>query len=229
VDELSALQASGLFGESSLAELSPLLPALRRRAFARGAYLWHAGDPTGLAVVVLTGLLKSRHIGSDGRELVISLCGPLESVGGYHLFETDTVRKYDAIAVERSECVVIARDMLMYQLEHNARLVRRLAASLLRMMVRETAAAMETPAAGDLEGRLTHRLLELAARHGQAVDGGVLIPFALTQSLLAGLVGGSREKVNRALSRLVDEGMVSRGRTGVLTLRNPGALRRQRG
>jgi len=226
MDELAALHASGLFGDARAADLEVLRPALRSRVFPQGAHLWHAGDPTGLAMVVDSGLVKVCHIGRGGRELIVSLVGPHESGGAYHLFATDSRRMYDAIAVQRSECLVIARDLLMYQLEQRPALMRRLADALLRKMMAETGAAMETPAAGDIPGRLRHRLLDLARRYGEPMERGVRIPFALPQTLLAGLVGGSREKVNRALAQLSAGGLVVRDAESRLTITDPARLRR---
>ena len=86
-------------------------------------------------------------------------------------------------------------------------------------------AAADVPAAGNIEGRLAFRLLQLADRHGEPADGGMRIPFALSQSLLASLVGSSREHVNRALSKLTRSGMLSREEDGTLILRRLDALR----
>jgi CRP-like cAMP-binding protein len=51
----------------------------------------------------------------------------------------------------------------------------------------------------DVPARLARVLLDLAARNGRAVDDGILIESRLTQGELAGMVGASRETVNRAL------------------------------
>lgn len=226
MDELSALQASGLFGSSTVDELAPLRPALRRRSFARGAHLFYAGEPTGQAIVVLQGLVKTCHLNAAGRESVISVTGPLESVGAFHLFATDSRRSFDCVAVERSECLIIARDVLMYHLEGRTALMRRLAASLLAQMVRESETTMLVPAAGDVAGRLAHRLLDLARRHGEAEGGAVRIRLPLSQSLIAGLTGDSRETVNRALAGLVARAVVARDRDGLLVIRDTDELRR---
>lgn len=227
MDDVSVLQASGLFADLAGEQLECLRPALRRRTYATGAYVWHLGDPTGFAVIVVSGLIKAYRTGSGGREFVMSIKGPLETMGDYHLFEQDTRRVYDCVALQRTECLVVARDLLNYRLEHEPRLTRVLARSLLRKLREESEAAVDMPAAGSIDRRLAHRLLQLADRHGEMVDGGVRIPFALPQSLLAGMVGASREHVNRALGRLGAQGLLTRDPAGVLTLRRPDSLRRR--
>jgi CRP-like cAMP-binding protein len=47
--------------------------------------------------------------------------------------------------------------------------------------------------------RLARVLLDLAARHGQAVETGIRIETRLTQGELAAMVSASRETVNRGL------------------------------
>lgn len=226
MDDVFVLQASGLFGSASLDELECLRPALRRRTYPPGACLWRIGDPTGFAAVVMSGLIKACRTGSGGREFVMSIKGPLETMGPYHLFEHDTARVYDCVALQRTECLIVARDLVMYRLEREPRLTRMLAASLLRSLREESEAAVDMPVAGSVDKRLAYRLLHLAERHGQRVDDGIRIPFQLPQSLLAGMVGASREHVNRALSRLLETGMLARGQDGTLTLQRPEALRR---
>ena len=67
----------------------------------------------------------------------------------------------------------------------------------------------------DLPGRLARHLLRtLAIREGRdpasadEVTGEHRLPWPYTQSELAGMIGGSRQSVNRLLSDLVDEGLV---------------------
>jgi CRP-like cAMP-binding protein len=60
-------------------------------------------------------------------------------------------------------------------------------------------------------------LMELARRHGRAVNDGLLIELPISQETLARMVGASREAVNRALRRLLAEGVIRRsGRRYVL-------------
>ncbi|MEX0756054.1 MAG: Crp/Fnr family transcriptional regulator [Actinomycetota bacterium] len=73
--------------------------------------------------------------------------------------------------------------------------------------------------------RVILRLLDLARRHGRPVPGGVRIEITVTQEQLAAMVGAARETVNRALVRLIAEGLVRlEGRRFVIMDAATGAL-----
>jgi CRP-like cAMP-binding protein len=65
----------------------------------------------------------------------------------------------------------------------------------------------------DLPGRVAKLLLVLAQEQGQEIDGGLRLDLDVTQSTLAGLVGGSRPSVNQCLRSFQERGFVElRGR-----------------
>jgi CRP/FNR family transcriptional regulator, cyclic AMP receptor protein len=65
----------------------------------------------------------------------------------------------------------------------------------------------------DVEGRVQHRLHDLASRFGRPVPTGTLVSLGLTQEDLAHLCGTSRESANRAIRSLVSLGRLEvRGR-----------------
>ena len=78
----------------------------------------------------------------------------------------------------------------------------------------------------DIPGRVARKLLELAAARAQPRESGPLIALRLSQQTLAGLVGASRENVNRALSRFASLGLLKVER-GHITLLRPEELRRR--
>jgi CRP-like cAMP-binding protein len=78
----------------------------------------------------------------------------------------------------------------------------------------------------DITGRVAQKLLDLAESNGQLTADGVRIGMRLSQRALAGMVGASRENVNRALSRFGAGGAI-RQDGGVITILDPAALRRR--
>ena len=72
--------------------------------------------------------------------------------------------------------------------------------------------------------RLGRKLLELAQTYGVAEPDGVRINTTLTQSDLAGLIGATRESINKALGLLRRRGLV-RMRHNSIIIVDPDALR----
>jgi CRP/FNR family cyclic AMP-dependent transcriptional regulator len=223
VDIVDVLAGTELFAGATPEELQAIVPAVRQRAYRRGAYLWRAGDPASAAYIVQSGLLKTVKPGPDGRDVVLTLAGPGDVMGEYHLLEESSCRLYDAVAVERSECLVLPRDSLRYHLERNPKVMRRLAAALVRRALRQVDALASPRVERDIAGRVERKLMELAETHGERTPEGNRIRLRLDQSTLAGIVGGSRENVNRVLRRLVQEEVIL-NEGGTITVRDAGRL-----
>lgn len=182
---------------------------MRRRSFPRGAYIWHAGDLAIHACVLVNGVVKFLRPTRDGSELVVDFRLPGGTFGEYHLFEKESRRSFDAVVVERCECLVIARDSLRYHLERNPQLTWQIAAALLRSSNRNFESLALHRGVRDVTSRVQRLLRELAATHGEPTPEGRRIRFRLDQSMLAGYVGASRENVNRALSGLAHDRVIS--------------------
>src|SRR5205085_12290230 len=80
----------------------------------------------------------------------------------------------------------------------------------------------------DVTMRLARRLLELCREHGVETRSGVRIPLRVSQSTLAGMVGATREGVNRALGSLTRQGVLFSA-SGSITIIDMRALVRRAG
>jgi len=80
----------------------------------------------------------------------------------------------------------------------------------------------------DLHGRVAKLLLNLAERSGEDQGDGILLDLHMTQTDLAGMVGGSRQSVNQILQIFQGRGYIElKGRK--LLIRQPERLRRRAG
>jgi CRP-like cAMP-binding protein len=225
MDDLDILAASELFAGVPKERLEPLAPALRRRTFGRGTYLFRAGDPPAAAYIVITGLIKSTRVNADGEEVINRIYGTGEAVGHFWLLDDGGQRMYDCIAIEDSDVLVIAREPLQYLLERNPKLLRRLATALLGRL-RLDFGEVSGMRSGDIGQRLARQLAVLSDHLGKTSPEGTRIAARVTQSTLAGLIGASRENVNRALVRLTADGVIDQ-RDGFIVIRDEAALRRR--
>jgi CRP-like cAMP-binding protein/class 3 adenylate cyclase len=181
---------------------------VHRRAFATGAYLTRQGEPADSVFVIEHGLVRVARRSRQGRELVMALLGAGDMLGELGVLEADGSRTANALALEQTTCVTLARSDLEAVVRTTPELALRLLAAL-GSRVRHQDEELAQVAFLDVPGRLAHKLLELSAGHGEPVAGGVRIRVRLPQAELAAMVGSSREIVNRALRRFVALGAVS--------------------
>jgi len=222
MDLLTPLLGTELFQGFRREDLEPRASDLRARSYQKGAYLWHAGDPVVIVYAITAGLVKARHLEPDGSEIIVQLAVSGETIGEYPIFEEAAVRYYDSIAVEPTEGIVIPRDNLIYVLQRNPGLTMKVAASMMRRLMRGHDALTEI-ALVDLETRLARKLTGLVAVRSEPTDDGVRIGMKLSQSLLASTVRASRENVNRALSRMTEAGLILLT-DGYIVIRDTAAL-----
>ncbi len=188
-----------LFRGLAPADLDTLVDAAEDRLFSRGDVLFSEGDdPTELFVVV-SGRIAIANKSVDGRESVISLMEQGDLFGEMPLFD-GLMRSAEARALEASEVIAIPYAPLRGLYETQPELLWNVVA-LLAGRLRSTDEALADSVFLDVTGRTAKRLLELA---------GDLDEFSLpiTQEELAGMVGASRERVNKAIASFVRLGWI---------------------
>jgi CRP/FNR family transcriptional regulator len=202
-----ALRASGLFGHADDSTLDALSAALRTRRFRKGETVFHQGDPGDALFIVATGSVKVVLPSNESAEpAIVAVLGPGEFFGELALLD-GAPHSATIVAVEPTETLVLRREAFLALIDNEPQLRRALLASL-ATEIRRLTGHVEDLHFLDLPGRLASRILRLAA--GQPVDaaGAVRIAWPYTQSELAGMIGGSRQSVNRLLSDLADRGLV---------------------
>ncbi|HEV2477101.1 MAG TPA: Crp/Fnr family transcriptional regulator [Candidatus Dormibacteraeota bacterium] len=224
-DPLQLLATTSLFDGLAPPELERLRPSIRLRKLERGAYLFREGDPGSFLCVVVRGKVKIGSVGQSGTEVVFAVAGPGDVLGELSLFAEDGERTADAQALEQTECLTLARDPLIAFLSSRPALLVRIISTLCAYIARKDAAVGEI-AFLDIPARVALKLLELAESNGRRTDSGVLIDMPLSQRTLAGMVGASRENVNRALSRFADLGYIRQSESKIEILNSEQLQRR---
>jgi CRP/FNR family transcriptional regulator/CRP/FNR family cyclic AMP-dependent transcriptional regulator len=225
VDVIELLAKARIFEGVTATELEALRPAVRMRSFAKDSHLFREGDPGSHLYLVKSGQVKIVQVGAGGGEIVFAVVGPGEVLGELSLFEAEGERSADAVALEPTECALLARDPVNAFLLAHPMLLLRLISSLVGYIQRKDRAMAEV-AFLDIPGRIAQRLVDLAESRGERSGEGVVIRIPLSQRTLAGMVGASRENVNRALHRFVELGYISQTR-GTITVLKPDELRKR--
>jgi CRP/FNR family cyclic AMP-dependent transcriptional regulator len=210
----AALRACPLFARVSDDGLASVAAALRPRRFRRGETIFHAGDPGDALFLVIAGSVKITIPADDGSEpAILTTVGPGGFFGELSLLD-GAPRSATAVALDATETHVLRRDAFEGLIDEQPALRRTLLVTLTGE-IRRLTAQVEDLHFLDLPGRLARHLLRTlaiaAGRDPAAADeltGEHRLSWPYTQAELAGMIGGSRQSVNRLLADLVDEGLV---------------------
>ncbi|MGH9184528.1 MAG: Crp/Fnr family transcriptional regulator [Acidimicrobiales bacterium] len=188
-----------LFADFEPSELERIATTASLRRVRRGDVLFREGEEPSELFVVVDGRIAISNRAPDGRESVVALMEQGDLFGEMGLF-SGSGRSAEARALEPSDVVAIpylplhdvyeARPALLWH-------VVRLLAGRLRTMDEALADSVFL----DVTGRTAKRLLELAGESDEFV-------LPVTQEELAGMVGASRERVNKAIASFVRLGWI---------------------
>jgi CRP/FNR family transcriptional regulator, cyclic AMP receptor protein len=190
----SLLAGVDLFAELDADELAQVVASSERRDLRRGDVLFGEGDEPNELFVVVVGRIAIANKSIDGRESVVALMEAGDPFGEMGLFE-GLGRSAEARALEPSTVIAIPYAPLQAVYEARPTLLWGVVA-LLAGRLRSMDGALADSVFLDVTGRTAKRLLELAGDEDEFV-------LPVTQEELAGMVGASRERVNKAIAAFV--------------------------
>lgn len=220
LDPIRVLLSTYLFQDLSPAALEPLAATMRSQTYRRGEFLFHAGAPADFLHVVAAGRVKNSMTTSDGYEFIFEVVTPGGVFGEPGLFSRERNRLVDAMAMEPSTVFDIPRAHLIDFLHAHQAVMMRILEGL-AAQAREPIETVTDVVYSQIRERVVRKLLLLATEQGEEhVDEFGGITLTVSQTTLAGLVGATRENVNRALSSLMAESelRVVQGRIHILDL-----------
>jgi CRP/FNR family transcriptional regulator, cyclic AMP receptor protein len=194
------LSATEFFGDAPEPVVAGIVAASAVRPLVRGDVLFQEGDEAGELFLMLRGRVAiaiSNPI--DHRETVVSLMETGDLFGELALLDSGP-RSAMARALEPTEVLAIPYAVTRDALTSNPQMlwgVTRLLAQRLRVMDEVLADSVFL----DVTGRTAKRLLELS-------EGADEFILPVTQEELAGMVGASRERVNKAIASFIRLGWI---------------------
>jgi CRP-like cAMP-binding protein len=213
----------GLFADLAPNDLDRLVQLGVTRSFVAGEAVFSKGDPGEAMMAVLTGRVRISCCSVDGREMVFAVFGPGEVFGEIAMLDGGE-RTADAVAIEPTDLVIVRRRDFMPFLAGNTELCLKLLVMLCDR-IRRTSEQIEDFSFLPVGRRLAKRLLCLADFSGRPAGSGVQITLPLSQQMLAGMMGTSREWVNKTLRTWTSDGLIDLDH-GRIVIRDRAALER---
>ena len=194
-DLVERLSRTSFFADAAPHQLDEIARAGHERDLVRGDVLFEEGDPPDALYVVTRGRLAIALANPiDNRESVVALMEVGDLFGELGMLD-DRPRSALARALETSQVLAVPYAPVIAMFHEQPTMlwnVTRLLAQRLRTMDEALADSVFL----DVTGRTAKRLLELA-------NGGDQFVLPVTQEELAGMVGASRERVNKAIASFI--------------------------
>lgn len=195
----SLLNDVPLLTELTPDELARVVAASAPHSLLRNDLLFAEGDEPDHLYVVVSGRIAISNKSVDGRESMMALMERGDLFGEMPLFD-GLMRSAEARALEASEVLSIPYDPLRDIYENRPALLWGVV-HLLAQRLRNTDNALADSVFLDVTGRTAKRLLEMA-------NGQDEFTLPITQEELAGMVGASRERVNKAIASFIRLGWI---------------------
>jgi CRP-like cAMP-binding protein len=199
MDEVDLLAGSELFSAFDSDALGELVRDARVAQCERNFVIFDEDDDADELFVVRSGRVAVGRRSIDGRESLVALMERGDVFGEMPLFDGGK-RSASARALERSEVLGIPFEKVRACFDAKPQLLWNVVA-LLAERLRTTDSALADAVFLDVTGRTAKRLLELAGDQEE-------FQLPITQEELAGLVGASRERVNKSLAQFVRLGWI---------------------
>ena len=203
-------------------ELTRIAQAMARRRYKRGEVIFHEGDPGDALHVVVEGRVKITRESAEGDEAIVVILSPGDAFGELVLLD-GAPRSTTATAMDATETLTMSRATFV-ELIDGASPFRWQALTGVARRIRRLTDQLAEVHFLDLAGRLALQLTRLAEESAPGQTADVRLSRTLTQSDLAAMVGGTRQRVNQILGDFADEGLVSVD-AGGMTIRDLERLR----
>ena len=203
-----------LFSNLSPSQLDSMGAHMAMRVFEKGEVILRQGDSADSIYIIVAGQVKvymtDEH--DTHREVIVNTLGAGNFFGEIPLFDQEP-RSASVAALERTHVQTLSYLTFKKVIEQSPDIGRKLMATMAARL-RHADRQIGTLALMNISSRVSRTLLELAIMsNGQRVVGE---PF--TQKDLAGMVGASREMVNRTLKSLTEKGYIAVQRKSITIL-----------
>jgi CRP/FNR family transcriptional regulator len=206
IDLAAVLAQTPLLATLSQPELQNLAARTVRKLFSSGELIFSEGEPCNGLHIIARGKVRIFKTSVNGREQVLALNGPGESVAELPVFDGGPFPA-SAMAVDDTEMAFISRrDFHAYCMEHPEVSLKVL--SVVGGRLRRLVGIIEELSFTTIRQRLISVLVKLAQSEGKKSARGIEFQLPATHQELANQLGTVRELISRNLMRLQAEGLI---------------------
>ncbi len=175
---------------------------------AKDQYLFRQGDAVTDLYLIQSGQVLVSKTTPDGRELSLRFLGPGDLIGEVLVTDASTQYLVDAKMTEQTALAVFRQDQLKTALKQDANALLDLL-NYTQLMYRKDQTKFRDLVLHGKKGALYSTLIRLSNSYGQRKADGIHLTKSFTNQELANFCATSRESVNRLLSDLKKQAVIS--------------------
>lgn len=175
---------------------------------SKDQYLFRQGDAVTDLYLIRTGQVLITKTTPDGRELSLRFLGPGDLIGEVLVTDASTQYLVDAKVTEEATLAVYRQDVLKQTLKQDADALLDIL-NYTQLMYRKDQTKFRDLVLHGKKGALYSTLIRLSNSYGQKQADGIHLTQSFTNQELANFCATSRESVNRLLSDLKKQAVIS--------------------
>jgi CRP/FNR family transcriptional regulator len=221
MDRRDILAALPVFAGLSERDWEKIADLFSERQYQKDDYIFLEGEAPEALYFVKTGKVKVLRHSTDGKDVVLRVCGPGGMLGTVGTFDgggypgtAQVIEDCAVLVVARNDCLTLVNRYPVFALWVIADLGSRL---------RSSAEQIRSLAVERVEQRIARVLLKLAETAGTTTPEGRVIEMPLTRQDVADMTGTTVETAIRVMSKFRRAGLI-RTRRGKVVLVDEGAL-----
>ncbi|HKL57003.1 MAG TPA: Crp/Fnr family transcriptional regulator [Sphaerochaeta sp.] len=189
-----------IFQNLDTGQIARVQRLIRQRTLTSGEVLFRQGDSSDRLIIIRTGTLKLVRYGSDGQQFLLETLFAGDFYGGDQLFSESHYRETGVAGTPLGICTIASSDIrsLMLSDPHIGLSVM----TYLNGKLEQYRLKVEMLATRSVEKRLAMFLLERVSRTSSDA-------ILLSQEEIGAAINLTKETVNRKLSQMQDNGLVS--------------------
>lgn len=195
-----------IFSDIPADELSRIAPLLKERHFKKNHILMFENDESDEVYIIRSGMIKIYRM-HEGREVILSITTPGDIVGEIEALSPDHQRISSIEALENVAAWQISRQDFLNLVDTYPSVLRKAYAILverLRMLNRQ----IRYLTFYDVRARVANLIMDLYFNFGSSFDNGYKIDLKINQSMLASMLGVTRESISKTLGEFQSEGLI---------------------
>ena len=199
---------------------------LQKQTLRKGDVLFRNGEEGHSLYMITAGKIKIVRQSRDGDEMILAVLSTGDFCGEMALLD-GLPRSADAIAVEETHLYGLNRKDFLSYVMNNETAVRAILSALSKRL-RKADDFLEDIFFLNIAARLAKKLIELARSNGFREGDNGPIKLSFTQKDLAGMIGATRESVNKELRSLREKNLIALSGKAILIQNMEGLQKRIR-